>query len=248
AALGGRPLIVRALDIGGDKQVPHLALPVEQNPFLGVRGTRLLLRRPDLMEPQLRALYRAAAGGARLSIMLPMITSLGEILAVRAAAERIRAEVGAPAVPLGIMVEVPAAAEMADVYAAHVDFFSIGTNDLTQYTLAVDRQHPELAAEADGLHPAVLRLVRRTVAGAAVHGRWVGVCGGIAGDPFGAALLVGLGVDELSMTPRDIPAVKARIRAASKADLAALAETALACATADEVRALDTAPAEGAGR
>ncbi|NLH79427.1 MAG: phosphoenolpyruvate--protein phosphotransferase [Phyllobacteriaceae bacterium] len=238
-ALDGRPLIVRVLDIGGDKQVAHLKLPHEENPFLGVRGVRLLLRRPDLMEPQLRALYRAAKAGGRLSIMVPMVTSLAEVIAFRAACERIRAELDAPVVPVGIMVEVPAAAVMADLLAPHVDFFSIGTNDLTQYTLAIDRQHPDLAAEADALHPAVLRLVRRTVEGAAKHGRWVGVCGGIAGDPFGAALLAGLGVDEVSMTPRDVPAVKAKLRATTFTDLAALAERALACSSADEVRALE---------
>jgi len=238
-ALGDRPLIVRALDIGGDKQVAHLDLPHEENPFLGVRGARLLLRRPDLMEPQLRALYRAAKAGGRLSVMFPMITSLAEVVKLRAVCDRIRAELDAPVVPLGIMIEVPSAAIMADAFAPHVDFFSIGTNDLSQYTLAIDRQHPDLAAEADSLHPAVLRLIAKTVEGAARHGRWVGVCGGIAGDPFGAALLAGLGVNELSMTPRDVAAVKARLRAGSFADLRALAERALACDTADGVRALD---------
>ncbi|PKU25068.1 phosphoenolpyruvate--protein phosphotransferase [Telmatospirillum siberiense] len=239
-ALDGRPLIVRALDIGGDKQVAHLHLPHEENPFLGVRGARLLLRRPDLLDPQLRALYRAAAGGGDLSIMFPMVTSVGEVSALRAACERIRSELGAPCVPLGIMIEVPAAAIQADSLAAHVDFFSIGTNDLTQYTLAIDRQNPDLAAEADSLHPAVLRLIRQTVEGAARHKRWVGVCGGIAGDPFGAALLAGLGVNELSMTPRDIPAVKARLRGCELSALRALAERALAVETAQQVRALDS--------
>lgn len=239
AALDGRPLIVRALDIGGDKQVAHLALPHEENPFLGVRGARLLLRRPDLMEPQLRALYRAAKSGLPLSIMFPMITSLQEVVALRTVCERIRAEVEGPVVRLGIMVEVPAAAILADVLAPHVDFFSIGTNDLTQYALAIDRQHPELAGEADSLHPAVLRLIRATVEGAKTHDRWVGVCGGIAGDPFGAALLAGLGVDELSMTPRDIPAVKARLRNADFATLRAVAAKALTLDTADRVRRLE---------
>ncbi|WP_197386811.1 phosphoenolpyruvate--protein phosphotransferase [Ralstonia pseudosolanacearum] len=248
AALGGRPLIVRTLDIGGDKQVPYLNLPKEENPFLGVRGARLLLRRPDLLEPQLRALYRAACGGGPLSIMFPMITSLDEVIALRAACERIRAELGAPAVPLGIMVEVPAAALLADQLAEHVDFFSIGTNDLTQYTLAIDRQHPDLAAEADSLHPAVLRLIQLTVQGAARRGRWVGVCGGLAGDPFGALLLTGLGVHELSMSPRDIPAVKARLRDAHVGQLTELAGQALACASAEDVRALEaTLPAHRAG-
>ena len=130
---------------------------------------------------------------------------------------------------------------LADRLAAHVDFFSIGTNDLTQYALAVDRQHPELAGMADSLHPAVLRLIERTVAGAAAHGKWVGVCGGIAGDLFGAAILAGLGVHELSMTPRDVAGVKARIRAASLADLRDLAARALACETAEQVRALEGA-------
>ncbi|MFC7475558.1 phosphoenolpyruvate--protein phosphotransferase [Dankookia sp. GCM10030260] len=238
-ALGGRPLIVRALDIGGDKQVPHLRLPVEANPFLGVRGARLLLRRPDLLDPQLRALYRAAAAGGPLSIMFPMVTSVPEVIALRAACERIRAELGAPAVPVGIMVEVPAAAVQADALAKHVDFFSIGTNDLTQYVLAIDRQNPDFAAEADSLHPAVLRLIAQTAEAATRHGRWVGVCGGLAGEGFGAALLAGLGVAELSMTPRDIPAVKAVLRGATHSALRNLAARALACGTAEAVRALE---------
>ncbi|WP_370525365.1 phosphoenolpyruvate--protein phosphotransferase [Novosphingobium sp. BK486] len=236
---GHRPLIVRALDIGGDKQVPHLDLPTEENPFLGVRGARLLLRRPDLLDPQLRALYRAAKQGGDLSIMFPMITSTWELQRLRARCEEIRAELDAPAVPIGIMIEVPAAAVQAAALAEHADFFSVGTNDLTQYTLAIDRQNPDLAAEADSLHPAVLRLIALTVEGAATHGRWVGVCGGLAGDPFGAALLTGLGVSELSMTPRDIPAVKARLRGASLADLQDLARRALAQPGAAQVRALD---------
>jgi phosphocarrier protein FPr len=171
--------------------------------------------------------------------MFPMVTSVPEVLALRQTCETIRAELNAPTLPIGIMIEVPAAAIQADSLAAHVDFFSIGTNDLTQYTLAIDRQNPDLAAEADSLHPAVLRLIAQTVAGAARHKRWVGVCGGIAGDPFGAALLAGLGVNELSMTPRDIPAVKARLRAADFPALQTLAQTALAAATAAEIRALD---------
>ncbi len=242
AALEGRPLVIRTLDIGGDKQVPYLNLPHEENPFLGVRGVRLLLRRPDLMLPQLRALYRAAAHGP-LSIMFPMVSTLAEVKLLRAQCEQVRAELNAPVVPLGIMVEVPAAATMADRLAEHVDFFSVGTNDLTQYVLAIDRQHPELAAEADSLHPAVLRLIAQTVAGARAHGRWVGVCGGMAGDPLGAAILTGLGVSELSMSPRDIPAAKASIRAADLAALQALAQAALGCDSAAEVRALQGAQA-----
>ncbi|GAM06244.1 phosphoenolpyruvate--protein phosphotransferase [Novosphingobium sp. MBES04] len=247
-ALDARSLIVRALDIGGDKQVPHLDLPVEENPFLGVRGARLLLRRPDLLDPQLRALYRAAKQGGALSIMFPMITSLEELVELRARCEAIRAELDAPHVPIGIMIEVPAAAVQAHVLAGHADFFSIGTNDLTQYVLAMDRQNPELAAQAQSLHPAVLRMIAMTIEGAKAHGRWVGVCGGIAGDPFGAALLAGLGVSELSMTPRDIPAVKARIRQSRIEDLQALARQALAARDVAAVRALDTGGiGQGAG-
>lgn len=247
-ALAGRPLIVRALDIGGDKQVAHLHLPKEENPFLGVRGARLLLRRPDLMEPQLRALYRAARDGVKpgaplgqhapLSIMFPMITSVPEVLTLRAHCDRIRAELDAPEVPLGIMIEVPAAAIQADALARHCDFFSIGTNDLTQYALAIDRQNTDLAPEADSLHPAVLRLIHMTCEGAARHKRWVGVCGGIAGDPFGACLLAGLGVHELSMTPRDVATVKARLRASEIGELRALAARACAQEDAAGVRAL----------
>ena len=239
-ALGGRPLVVRTLDIGGDKQVPHLDLPVEENPFLGVRGARLALRRDDLLVPQIRALYRAARHGP-LSVMFPMISTVEEVHRLRERMEAIRRELDAPVVPVGIMIEVPSAALMADRLAAHVDFFSIGTNDLTQYTLAVDRQHPELAGMADSLHPSVLRLIERTVEGARRHGRWVGVCGGLAGEPLGAALLAGLGVHELSMSAGDIGTVKALLRRHSIAELRALAAQALQVDTADAVRALGDA-------
>ena len=177
---------------------------------------------------------------APLSIMMPMITSVPEVLKLREVAERIRAEIGAPPVPLGIMIEVPAAAIQADAMARHCDFFSIGTNDLTQYALAIDRQNTELAPDADSLHPAVLRLIHMTCEGAARHGRFVGVCGGIAGDPFGACLLAGLGVHELSMTPRDLAGVKARLRAADMGELRALARRACEQEDAAAVRALDT--------
>jgi phosphocarrier protein FPr len=241
-AMQGRPVIVRALDIGGDKQVPHLHLPQEANPFLGVRGARLLLRRPELLEPQLRALYRAAAAKlGDLSIMFPMITSAAEIITLRKICERIRQDVAAPDVPIGIMIEVPAAALQAASLARYVDFFSIGTNDLTQYTLAIDRQNPDLAPEADSMHPAVLRLISHTVEGAKQFKRMVGVCGGLAGDPFGASLLAGLGVDELSMTPLEIPSVKDRLRQSRLTDLQTLAARALACESASDVRALEGA-------
>ena len=240
--MAGRRLIIRALDIGGDKQVPYLNLPHEENPFLGVRGARLLLQRQDLLYAQLRALYRAAQHGP-LWIMFPMVTHISEIEALRGHCKLACEQVGGPEVKLGIMVEVPAVAVLADRFAPLVDFFSIGTNDLTQYTLAVDRQHPELAAQADSLHPAVLNLIDATVRGAQTAGRstgrgWVGVCGGLAGDPLGARILTGLGVDELSMSAQDIAPVKAALRGESRAAMQDLARRALRACTAEEVRAL----------
>ncbi len=237
AALAGRPLIIRTLDIGGDKQVSYLDLPKEENPFLGVRGARLLLARPELLHTQLRALYRAAAHGP-LQIMFPMITDLAEVELLRAECELVRKALGAPAVPLGIMVEVPAVAVMADRFAKVVDFFSIGTNDLTQYVLAMDRQHPQLAAQADPLHPAVLALIGMTARAANAAGIHAGVCGGLAGDPLGARILTGLGVHELSMSAQDVAAVKTAIRAEPLSAMQALAERALAAGSAAEVRAL----------
>ena len=238
----GRRLIIRALDIGGDKQVPYLNLLHEENPFLGMRGARLLLQQPDLLYPQLRALYRAARHGP-LWVMFPMVTHIGEIEALRNHCELARGQVKGPEVKLGIMVEVPAVAMMAEHFAAIVDFFSIGTNDLTQYTLATDRQHPELAAQADSLHPAVLNLIDATVRGAqgaaqSIGGRWVGVCGSLAGDPLGARILTGLGVNELSMSAQDIAPVKTALRNESRAAMLELARRALRARTAEEVRAL----------
>jgi phosphocarrier protein FPr len=233
---GEQPVIVRTLDIGGDKEVPYLDLPREDNPFLGERGVRLCLTHPDLFHTQLRAIMRAASFG-RLRIMFPMIADIGELRAARAIVEQIRIEVGAPAVEIGIMVEVPSAALMADVLAREVDFFSIGTNDLTQYTLAMDRMHPTLATQADGLHPAVLRLIAKTVAGAHAAGKWVGICGELGADATAVPILVGLGVDELSISVPAIPTVKAQIRALSLAQCQERARQALACATAAEVRA-----------
>ncbi len=240
--MAGKRLIIRTLDIGGDKQVPYLNLPREENPFLGVRGARLLLQRQDLLYAQLRALYRAAQHGP-LWIMFPMVTHISEIEALRNHCQLAREQVHGPEVKLGIMVEIPAVAVMADRFAPLVDFFSIGTNDLTQYTLAVDRQHPELAAQADSLHPAVLNLIDATVRGAQEAGRvtgggWVGVCGGLAGDPLGARILTGLGVDELSMSAQDIAPVKAALRGESRASMQELARRALRARTAEEVRAL----------
>jgi multiphosphoryl transfer protein len=236
-ALEGRPLIIRTLDIGGDKEVPYLNIPREDNSFLGIRGIRLCLVRPDLFIPQLKAIYRAAAYG-KIHIMLPMIATLEEVEQARAIAERVRQELNAPSVPLGIMIEVPSAVLMADYLAQEVDFFSIGTNDLTQYTLAMDRLHPQLAKQADALHPAVLRMIERTVQAARKAGKWVGVCGGIAGDPKGAAILTGLGVAELSVSVPNIAEIKAYIRSRSLAEMQQIAQQALQCRTAAEVRSL----------
>lgn len=236
-ALNGAPLTIRTLDIGGDKQVPHLDLPKEDNSFLGIRGIRLCFARPDLFLPQLRAAYRAAKE-VNIRIMFPMISTLEDVEQVLEITEQVRAEVNAPKVEIGIMVEVPSAAILADHLAKLVDFFSIGTNDLTQYTLAMDRVHPQLAKQADALNPAVLRMVDMTVKAAAKEGKWVAVCGGAASDTKGASILVGLGVKELSVTVPTIPTIKAHLRKTSLTDLQALAQTALACRTAAEVRAL----------
>jgi phosphoenolpyruvate-protein phosphotransferase len=236
-ALNGLPLIIRTLDIGGDKVVPYLSLPEEENPFLGVRGIRLCLRKPELFLPQLRAIYRASLTGP-VKIMFPMIASLEELRAAKEVAEQVRQELDVPPVEIGIMIEVPSAAIMAHEFAQEVDFFSIGTNDLTQYVLAMDRMHPALAKQVDGLHPAVLRLIDLTVRAAEAAGKWVGVCGGVAGDPRGAVILSGLGVTELSMSIPSVAAVKAQMRRVSFKQAKAVAQQALACSTADEVRQL----------
>ena len=236
-ALNGLPLIIRTLDIGGDKAAPYLDMPAEENPFLGVRGIRLCLARPELFRTQLRAIYRAAEYGP-VKIMFPMVSTLEDLEAAKAMAAEVRWELGAKAVEIGIMIEVPSAVVMAEELAQEVDFFSIGTNDLTQYLLAMDRGHPILAKQADGLHPAVLRMVDRTVQAATAAGKWVGVCGGIAGDPRGAAILTGLGVTELSVSIPSIAAIKAQVRRLSLARAQVLARQAVACRTASEVRGL----------
>ncbi len=236
-ALNGLPIIIRTLDIGGDKSVPYLNLPAEDNSFLGIRGIRLCLAREDLFRPQLRAIFRVSKHGP-VRIMFPMISTLEDLAAAKRIAEEVRLEVGAAPVETGIMIEVPSAVVMARELAQEVDFFSIGTNDLTQYTLAMDRLHPMLARQADGLHPAVLRMIDNTIQAAASAGIWVGVCGGIAGDPKGAAILIGLGVTELSVSIPGIAAIKAQIRLFSAAEAQSLAQQALGCRTAAEVHAL----------
>ncbi|WP_019410895.1 phosphoenolpyruvate--protein phosphotransferase [Pseudomonas psychrophila] len=235
--LDGRPLVVRTLDVGGDKPLPYWPIEKEENPFLGVRGIRLTLQRPHVMESQLRALLRSA-DNRPLRIMFPMVGSVAEWRAARDMTERLRLEIPVADLQLGIMIEVPSAALLAPVLAKEVDFFSVGTNDLTQYTLAIDRGHPTLSAQADGLHPAVLQLIDITVRAAHAHGKWVGVCGELAADPLAVPVLVGLGVDELSVSARSIPEVKARVRELSMERLKTLAEQALSVGSPDEVRAL----------
>ncbi len=236
-AMNGLPIILRTLDIGGDKNVPYLRMPAESNPFLGVRGIRLCFEREDLFRTQLRAMLRASQDGP-VRIMYPMIAAPAELARAKAITEEVRRELDVAPVEQGIMIEVPSAVMMADRLAREVSFFSIGTNDLTQYVLAMDRLHPVLAPQADGLHPAVLRMVERTVAAARAAGIWVGACGGIAGDPAGAVLLSGLGVTELSVAIPAVPSVKARLRTLSMADAERVAKQALDCADAAEVRAL----------
>ena len=237
-ALNGLPLILRTLDIGGDKIASYISLAKEENPFLGVRGIRLCLRQPGIFLPQLRAIYRASTTGP-IKIMFPMISTLEELHEAKQVAEQVRQELGVAPVEIGIMVEVPSTVLMAAEFAKHVDFFSIGTNDLTQYTLAMDRMHAALAKNVDGLHPAILRMIDMTVRAAKGAGKWVGVCGGVAGDPLGAAILSGLGVTELSMSLPSIAAVKSSLRKIKLADAENLARRALACSTAAEVRQLN---------
>ena len=238
AAMAGRPVIVRLLDVGGDKPAPYLDFAAEENPALGLRGIRVGLAHRPLLEAQVAAILTAAERHD-LRIMAPMIASVEELDAVRAVVDAEAARLGRTrAVPVGIMVETPAAAMIAAQLAARADFFSIGTNDLTQYALAMDRGNPAVAGGIDGLHPAVLALIAATARGAARHARLVGLCGGLASDPLAVPLLVGLGVTELSATPNRVPEVKALVRRLSRADCRALADAALAAATAGEVRAL----------
>jgi len=231
------PVIVRTLDIGGDKPLPYIQLKPELNPFLGERGIRLCLNRPELFREQLRAILRAAPYG-NLRIMFPMVSDIAELRQARALIEELRRELDAPAVQIGIMVEIPSAALMADVFAPEIDFFSIGTNDLTQYTLAADRGNAALASKHDGLHPAVLRLIAQTVDAAHKHGKRADICGELGSDAAAVPILLGLGMDELSVSIPSVPTVKAQVRSLKISDLQGLARDALACSTASEVREL----------
>ena len=211
-AMGDKSVIIRTIDVGGDKQLDYLPLPVEANPVLGLRGIRMAQVRPELLDQQLRALLQVTPL-ARCRILLPMVSEVDELLQIRQRLDELCAELELTQRPeLGVMIEVPAAALMAEQLAEHADFLSIGTNDLSQYTLAMDRDHAGLAARVDALHPALLRLIAQTCAGAAKHGRWVGVCGALASDPLATPVLVGLGVTELSVSPPQIGEIKDRVR------------------------------------
>jgi len=235
--LGLRPLTIRTLDAGGDKPIPYLTLPAEENPALGLRGVRTSLAYPELLRTQLRAVL-AVRPGASCRVLLPMISDVEEIHAVRALLEKLKDQLGLRELPdVGVMVETPASAVLADHIAAAADFLSIGTNDLTQYTLAMDRGNPQLAARLDALHPAVLRLIARTVEAANVRGRRVAVCGGLASDLEAAPILIGLGVRELSVVPAVIPELKALVGRMRLDDCRRLAGEALAADSAAGVRA-----------
>ena len=240
--LDGRPLVIRTLDVGADKPLPFLAQDPEANPFLGRRGIRLALARPDIMRPQVRAILRVAARHDNIKVMFPMVAALGELRAARAILDEERAALGIdPPLEVGIMVEVPAVAVAAERFAREADFFSIGTNDLAQYTLAAERGNEHVADLATGPVPAVLALVEAVVRGAGAHGRWVGVCGELAGDPLAAVLLVGLGVTELSMAAPRIPDVKEALRGIDAEEAAAVAREAIA---ADDARAASALAAD----
>ncbi len=237
-ALSGRTAIIRTLDVGADKEVDYLTLPPEPNPALGLRGIRLAQVRPDLLDDQLRGLLAVQPLGA-VRILLPMVTDVGELIRIRKRIDEFSRELGrTQPIEVGVMIEVPSAALLADQLSQHADFLSIGTNDLTQYTLAMDRCQADLAAQADGLHPAVLRLISATVQGANKHGKWVGVCGALAGDPLAMPLLVGLGVTELSVDPVSVPGIKARVRNLDYQLCRQRAQDALALESAQAVRAV----------
>jgi phosphocarrier protein FPr/phosphocarrier protein len=239
-ALGARPLTVRTLDAGGDKPIAYLPLPAEENPALGLRGVRTSLAYPELLRVQLRAILTVRASPAP-RVLLPMITDIAELESIRALIEELAAELGVSSpVSVGVMIETPASAVLAERFARDADFLSIGTNDLTQYTLAMDRGHPGLAPRLDALHPAVLALIATSAAGARAHGRHAAVCGGLASEPLAAPLLVGLGVNELSAVPAMIPEVKARIAAVTLERCRALAAEARRQESAAAVRALLT--------
>lgn len=233
-----RPVVIRTLDVGGDKPLPYLPIPREDNPFLGERGIRVGLDRPEVLRTQLRAILRASSAG-KAAVMFPMISTVQELRDAKAMLAEEAKALGVEPIKCGIMVEVPSVPMLMHSFAYDADFFSIGTNDLTQYALAMDRGHPKLAPKVDALNPAVLRLIAQTINGAHAHHRVVGICGGVAGDPQAVPILLGLDIDELSVSLPAIPTVKAQIRRLSLTSCRELAQRALNCWTVEEVRALE---------
>ncbi|MDX1412751.1 MAG: phosphoenolpyruvate--protein phosphotransferase [Candidatus Promineifilaceae bacterium] len=229
---GQQPVILRTLDVGGDKEIPYIEMPLENNPFLGVRAIRLCLARPELFKPQLRAALRAAAG-TNLKLMFPMVAAVEEVRQARAMLESCRDDLitegfaVAAEMEIGIMIEIPSAALMADQLALEVDFFSIGTNDLAQYTMAADRTNRQVAPLASAFEPAVLRLIRHVINAAHKEGKWVGLCGELAGEPLAIPILLGLGLDEFSMNPPAIPLAKQIIRSLTLSQAQTIAHTVL---------------------
>lgn len=239
----GKPVVVRTLDIGGDKELPYLDLPKEMNPFLGFRAVRLCLDRQDIFRTQLRALLRASTHG-NLRIMFPMIATLSEFREAKGLLEEEKAKLISEGIPvseeiqLGIMVEIPSTAVLADQFAKEVDFFSIGTNDLIQYTMAADRMNERVAYLYQPYNPAILRLVKMVIDAAHREGRWVGMCGEMAGDSTAIPILLGLGLDEFSMSATSILPARSQIGKLSRSDMQALAAKALEMGSAEEVVAL----------
>ena len=240
-----RPLIIRTLDVGGDKPLPYFDMPSETNPFLGWRGIRISLARPDIFKPQLRAICRASAGN-QIKIMFPMIATVEEVQAAKVFLMDVQAELRLEGIPfneameVGIMVEVPSAVTLAERLATEVDFFSIGTNDLSQYVMACDRTNPRVASLADALHPAVLQMIYQTVQAAHQAGIWVGLCGEVAGDLDAVTILLGLGLDEVSLNPQAIPAFKSRVLELTVTEASAIATLALRQDSAAKVREIVT--------
>jgi phosphocarrier protein FPr len=233
----GYPIIFRTLDIGGDKPLPYIEVQPEENPFLGERGIRLCLNRPELLQQQLRALFRAAAFGP-VRIMFPMVADVSDWFGIQAVIDDLKTEFKTEGIEFGVMIEIPSAALTAAALAPYVDFFSVGTNDLTQYTLAIDRMHASLSGRLDGLHPAVLSLIDTTVKAAQKYGKWVGVCGELGSDAQAVPILIGMGVAELSVSVPAVAEVKSLIRTLNLSDCRQLAERALECALPAEVREL----------
>ena len=236
----GKPVIIRTMDIGGDKELKCLDLPSEMNPFLGYRAIRISLNRPDIFKVQLRALLRASAFGD-IHIMYPMIASVEEVKQANAMLDECKEELTAEGkefnkdIKVGIMIEVPAAAIISPILAKYVDFFSIGTNDLCQYTLAVDRMNEAIGSLYQPLHPGVIRLIKHVIDASHEQGKFTGMCGELAGDPVATMILLGLGLDEFSMTASSIPLIKNILRSVSKAECEEVANKALTMDTAEEI-------------